>query len=81
MTISNVIIGLGIFASHGGVEISAEHDVIYTGQAAGEPLSDQEISELTAAGWWRSDQHCDCPYNEVTEKVHRSDCSQWGAFV
>lgn len=54
----NIRIGLEIFERHGGTDCAVGHDEFYAGQKDGEPLTQEEVDTLLAAGWRISSEFC-----------------------
>lgn len=85
---NDIIIGLTIFAGHGGTYCWAEHDIIGAWQKEGESLSGDEIKTLYDAGWFRSEAEgggCECEgidtNDEGEETGHEPACRAWIHYV
>lgn len=52
---SKVITGLVIMNKYDGVEISAEHDIIYAGPD--EDMSKEDVKELEQLGWFFDEEY------------------------
>lgn len=50
--IKRIMAGLEIFLRHGGRDVSAEHDAIFSGPSSdGVTFTDDELAALKANGW------------------------------
>lgn len=48
--------GLEIFIRNGGMDICAEHDVIYSGPDFKKKMPDADLVRLGELGWWEDEQ-------------------------
>ena len=88
----DIMVGLTIFARHGGTNVCAEHDQVFAGQGDDEALSDEEIATLLDHGWFH-DPCSGCvdedsspadigPVNpEHEDEPHLRTCAEWAIFV
>jgi hypothetical protein len=92
--IRDVMVGLAVFAAHGGKECDAQHDILYAGQADGEVLSEEEVAELHDHGWFIDSENCSgcaeegdartipaVPDAGEDEGRHKPSCTYWAIFT
>ena len=83
----DVLTGLRIFEVHGGKDVNAEHDQIWSGPKDGTMLTADEMARLDAAGWFRDPDTCngdDCNARYKNGEIvgeHSPDCTSWTIYI